>query len=98
MFLHMRLHLRSVLDCPNRSSSHLCWYPTFSAAAMSEMPRTVHVQLRFPLGGAVLDYRADSSVAHRVAVELGRHGVDVSIDENIRDGLADLPNSEQWST
>ncbi len=61
-----------------------------------DMAKKVHLQLRFPLGGAVLDYRAERSVAHRVAAELSRHGVDVSIDDNLRTGLADLPHEELW--
>ncbi len=62
-----------------------------------DMAKNVHLRLRFPLGGAVLDYRAETSVAQRVAAELSRHGVDVSIDDNLRNGLADLPHPELWS-
>jgi hypothetical protein len=61
------------------------------------MAKKVHLRLRFPLGGAVLDYRAEHTVARRVAAELSRHGVDVSIDDNLRTGLTDLPHAELWA-
>ncbi|RDI44988.1 hypothetical protein DFR68_1149 [Nocardia mexicana] len=64
---------------------------------MAEIPNTVHVQMRFPQGGAVLNYRASPSIAARVATELARHGIDVHIDDNVTETLADLPNAELWS-
>jgi hypothetical protein len=64
---------------------------------MVETSDTVHVQLRFPQGGVVLHYRAAAPIAERVALELGRHGVDVHIDDDVDGALADLPNAELWA-
>ncbi|WP_156959656.1 hypothetical protein [Nocardia sp. BMG51109] len=52
--------------------------------------------MRFPQGGVVLDYRAASTIAARLATELTRHGVDVHIDDQVTDALADLPNADLW--
>ncbi|WP_280264753.1 hypothetical protein [Nocardia wallacei] len=57
----------------------------------------MHVQLRFPPGGAVLDYRASRAIAVRLAAEFGLHGVDVRVDDQVTGALADLPNPELWS-
>ncbi|MBB5918253.1 hypothetical protein BJY24_007165 [Nocardia transvalensis] len=58
---------------------------------------TVHVQLRFRQGGAVLDYRATPVIAFRLATELEPHGIDVRVDDDVTDALADLPHAELWS-
>ncbi len=55
------------------------------------------MQLRFPPGGAVLDYRASRAIAVRLAAEFGLHGVDVRVDDQVTGALADLPNPELWS-
>ncbi|WP_232110588.1 hypothetical protein [Nocardia wallacei] len=64
---------------------------------MPEIQRVVHVQMRFPQGGVVLDYRAAPTIAARVATEMPRHGVDVHIDDQVTDALADLPNADLWT-
>ncbi|NNH71336.1 hypothetical protein HLB23_15945 [Nocardia uniformis] len=56
----------------------------------------VHVRLRFPEGGAVVEYRAPASVARRLADELGRHGVVVTIDDDVHAMLTDLPTTDLW--
>ncbi|BCK57302.1 hypothetical protein NWFMUON74_50740 [Nocardia wallacei] len=55
------------------------------------------MQMRFPQGGVVLDYRAAPTIAARVATEMPRHGVDVHIDDQVTDALADLPNADLWT-
>ncbi len=58
----------------------------------------VHVQLRFRHNGAVLDYRASRVAAANLATELVQHGVEVRVDEDVDDALADLPFAELWSS
>ncbi|MFC9897525.1 hypothetical protein ACFVMC_27860 [Nocardia sp. NPDC127579] len=56
----------------------------------------VRISLRFPEGGAVVEYRSSAAVAHRVAEALRRHGVIVTIDDQVRPGLAELPTHDLW--
>ncbi len=63
---------------------------------VSDSSDDVHVRLRYPEGGAVLDYRASRAIADRMARELGRHGVHVTIDEHVHDRLARFPHIELW--
>ncbi|UFS97081.1 hypothetical protein [Nocardia huaxiensis] len=56
----------------------------------------VHVRVRFPRGGVVLDYRATRAVADRLVIEFGRHGVSVTIDDQVHEGLAALPHAQEW--
>ncbi|MBF6177220.1 hypothetical protein [Nocardia otitidiscaviarum] len=56
----------------------------------------VHVRLRFPEGGAVVEYRATEPVARRLAHDLGRHGVIVTIDNDVHPQLSDLPTTDLW--
>ncbi|MBB5918208.1 hypothetical protein BJY24_007120 [Nocardia transvalensis] len=64
---------------------------------MADVQRVVHVQMRFPQGGVVLNYRAAPTIAARLATELTRHGVDVQIDDQVTEALADLPNADLWT-
>ncbi|WP_327143234.1 hypothetical protein [Nocardia sp. NBC_01327] len=64
--------------------------------------REVHVRLRFP-GGMVLDYRAGSAIAERLAAHLRPHGIEVTVDSATVtiDGsavceLRPLPCAELW--
>ncbi|WP_433714069.1 hypothetical protein ACQP2U_07910 [Nocardia sp. CA-084685] len=58
----------------------------------------VHVRrLRFPDGGAAVDYRTADAIAHRLATDLTRHGVTVTIDNEVHDNLPTLPNTEIWT-
>ncbi|MCP2289824.1 hypothetical protein ACFYT3_26980 [Nocardia amikacinitolerans] len=57
----------------------------------------VRVRLRFPDGGAVLEYRAAAAVARRLSVELGRYGVSVTVDDQVHAELTALPNTELWT-
>ncbi|MBF6171929.1 hypothetical protein [Nocardia blacklockiae] len=61
------------------------------------MTETVHLQLRFPYGGTVLDYRASPTVAAGVAAEFTRRGVEVRVDDAVTERLADLPHAELWT-
>ncbi|RDI49435.1 hypothetical protein [Nocardia mexicana] len=65
---------------------------------MAETRTPVRVQMRFPHGGVVLRYRATPTIAARLATELPQHGVDVHIDDEVTDLLADLPHPELWSS
>jgi hypothetical protein len=56
----------------------------------------VQVRLRFPAGGAVLHYRATRRAALRLASELGRYGVEVSIAPDPDRSLAPLPYADAW--
>ncbi|WP_280391328.1 hypothetical protein [Nocardia wallacei] len=56
------------------------------------------MQLRFRHNGAVLDYRASRVAAANLATELVQHGVEVRVDEDVDDALADLPFAELWSS
>ena len=57
----------------------------------------VHVRLRFPDGGAALDYRTSKVIAHRLATDFARHGVTVTIDDDLAGNLTPLPNTELWT-
>lgn len=63
---------------------------------MSDSSKEVHVRLRYPEGGAVLDYRVSRLIADRLVRELGRHGVQVTIDDEVHDGLPLFPHTEMW--
>ncbi|WP_280264692.1 hypothetical protein [Nocardia wallacei] len=64
---------------------------------MSETRAPVRVQMRFS-HGVVLRYRTAPTIAARLATELPQHGVDVHIDDEVTDLLADLPHPELWSS
>ncbi|MEV6558250.1 hypothetical protein AB0M22_21225 [Nocardia sp. NPDC051756] len=63
---------------------------------MSESSNEVRVRLRYPEGGAVLDYRVSRAIADRLVRELGRHGVHVTVDDDTHDKLASFPHIEMW--
>ncbi|WP_330180510.1 hypothetical protein OHB26_29455 [Nocardia sp. NBC_01503] len=63
---------------------------------MLDEPGEVRVRLRFPDGGAVLDYRVAKPIAERLVLELGRHGVSVTVDDEVHAGLAVLPYASLW--
>lgn len=56
----------------------------------------VHIRLRFPFGGVAVDYRAPRRVAGRVAVELQRYGVEVTVDDDAQAAHPPLPNMHAW--
>ncbi|MGS2809722.1 hypothetical protein [Nocardia sp. MW-W600-9] len=59
--------------------------------------RMVRIRLRFPQGGVALDYRTTAAIAERVAAELGRYGILVTVDGNVTAALRDLPTDDIWS-
>ncbi|WP_280274873.1 hypothetical protein [Nocardia wallacei] len=71
----------------------LCRGPQEPARPPSE---EVHIRLRFPFGGVAVDYRAPRRVAGRVAVELQRYGVEVTIDDDAQAAHPPLPNMHAW--
>ncbi|MBF6176688.1 hypothetical protein [Nocardia blacklockiae] len=56
----------------------------------------VHIRLRFPFGGVAVDYRAPRRVAGRVALELQRYGVEVTIDDETNAAHPPLPDAHAW--
>ncbi|MEV6772544.1 hypothetical protein AB0N05_28300 [Nocardia sp. NPDC051030] len=64
---------------------------------MTAAPKTgeVHVRLRFP-GGMILDYRAERTIAERVAAHLRPHSIEVTINGQAADDLPPLPCAELW--
>ncbi|MBB5915898.1 hypothetical protein BJY24_004810 [Nocardia transvalensis] len=56
----------------------------------------VHIRLRFPVGGVAVDYRAARHVAARVARELDRYGVEVTIDDEPNPDHPPLPDAHAW--
>ncbi|GGN99345.1 hypothetical protein [Nocardia rhizosphaerihabitans] len=70
---------------------------TASRSAGSYHAGMVRVRLRFPQGGVALDYRTTAAIADRIATELGRYGIVVTIDGDLTTALRDLPTDDIWS-
>ncbi|WP_157535345.1 hypothetical protein [Nocardia inohanensis] len=64
---------------------------------MTTTPETteVHVRLRFP-GGMILDYRADRTIAERLAAHLRPYSIEVTINGQLGANLRPLPCAELW--
>ncbi|MEU0542497.1 hypothetical protein ABZ319_21745 [Nocardia sp. NPDC005978] len=65
---------------------------------MTAAPQTreVHVRLSFP-GGMVLDYRAELTIAERLAAHLRPHRIEVTIETSAPSRLPPLPCAELWT-
>ncbi|BAW08004.1 conserved hypothetical protein [Nocardia seriolae] len=76
--------------------NEILWSTLSSFIMTEDRGNEVRVRLRFPDGGAVLDYRTTRPAADRLAVEFGRHGVSVTIDDQLHDRLPALPHAQLW--